>query len=119
MGYNNDIRNLYKIIIRMLIQSMPPRTLDEVRRLVDEALAHDQVVLHPHARASHHFTLGDARMVLMHGSLGYGKTGPEGERYTADMRHPVVNEDVRAVFSIQGEGPATVLVITLYERWKR
>lgn len=94
---------------------MPPRDLKAVRRLVQEAWARDAVYSHPHS-LEHSVRPEDQRVVLLHGTLGYGAPGPEGERYVAELDHPVLGK-VRVVFSVRREKPAEVVVISAHERW--
>jgi hypothetical protein len=91
---------------------MVERDLATVRRLVTEALQTDQLVFLEHGRG-HAYRPTDIRVILMHGKLGYGKPGPEGERYTADVHHPTLGPS-RVVFSIQ---EPTVIVVSAYEEW--
>lgn len=91
---------------------MVERDLATVRTLVDHALQTDQIVFLEHSRGHAHKPT-DIRVILMHGRLGYGNPGPEGERYTADVHHPMLGPS-RVVSSIQ---EATVIVVSAYEEW--
>ncbi len=91
---------------------MVERDLARVRAIVNDALQNDHVVFLEHSRG-HAYRPTDIRVILMHGMIGYGKAGPEGERYTADAHHPALGPS-RVVFSIQ---EPNVIVVSAYEKW--
>lgn len=91
------------------------RTLEEARRLLEEAKGSRAVDLHPHAR-QHQVPIKDIERTLAAGTLAYGKT-PEGEseRYTMDLELGA-GRRLRLVLTLEAE-PAYCLVIAAYEKW--
>lgn len=91
------------------------RTLDEARRILEEAERTRSIVLHPHAR-QHQIPIKDIEAVLADGTLGYGQTpAEEAKRYTLDLalrprRH------IRLVFILDAN-PAFCRIISAYEKW--
>lgn len=93
----------------------PGRTLEEARRILDEAKRNRAVDLHPHAR-QHQIPIKDIERTLAGGTMAYGTT-PEGEseRYTMDLELGG-GRRLRLVLTLEAK-PAYCLIIAAYEKW--